>query len=393
MPTSRTIGEIIQLYFAFNAPDTADGLAGSTFRTYRHSASCHLLGKPGVHRGKPRKPAAYALVFVARPAADFNKPDAPRYLREAMKIAGVGASARAHAWRVLSAVLSWAAASQLVPEITTNGCLLARENVGRRKSTRGSNGRSGARRSGQEILSWALSPVAVELIRAEMLNGCSHEPGSLLSGRDATIMSLQFGLALRPQEIYALRWSALVGDRARPGDVLESNKISAKAKTEAASCRSARVPQTLRQDLDEWRTLLVSHGFPVRNVDFVVPGNLAGIGHGVLEAETGAQHFSSNQAKKWGPRYLTTAITSGAHKDPRFVALSAATPYSLRRGGISARLRCEDAQSVASQCGTSLEMLSQHYSYEIDEFAHTRPTSVDEQWQRARSEVAESTCC
>jgi hypothetical protein len=49
---SRTIGEVIQLYFAFNAPDTADGLATSTFRSYSASAKRHLLGHEGAVRGK-----------------------------------------------------------------------------------------------------------------------------------------------------------------------------------------------------------------------------------------------------------------------------------------------------------------------------------------------------
>jgi hypothetical protein len=59
--SGQAIGEVIQLYFAFNVPDTADGLATSTFRTYRHSANRHLLGRPGTRRGKPLPPADYAV--------------------------------------------------------------------------------------------------------------------------------------------------------------------------------------------------------------------------------------------------------------------------------------------------------------------------------------------
>jgi hypothetical protein len=51
-------------------------------------------------------------------------------------------------------------------------------------------------------------------------------------------------------------------------------------------------------------------------------------------------------------------------------------------------VRVENAQSVADQCGTSLEMLSQHYSYEIDDFSRGRPESLDSQWRRARSRSA-----
>ena len=54
---ARTIGEVVQLYFAFNAPDTADGLATSTFRTYSWSAKRHLLGHEGTSRGRRMPPA------------------------------------------------------------------------------------------------------------------------------------------------------------------------------------------------------------------------------------------------------------------------------------------------------------------------------------------------
>jgi hypothetical protein len=76
-----------------------------------------------------------------------------------------------------------------------------------------------------------------------------------------------------------------------------------------------------------------------------------------------------------------------AEGNPALASVVSATPYSLRRGGISARLRDEDAQSVAAQCGTSLEMLSQHYSYEIDDIEHVGPQSLDQQWRTARAVV------
>ncbi len=65
--TGQSIGEVIQLYFAFNAPETADGLAQTTFRSYRHSANRHLLGVAGMYRGKPLAPAEHA-VQLRRPA-------------------------------------------------------------------------------------------------------------------------------------------------------------------------------------------------------------------------------------------------------------------------------------------------------------------------------------
>jgi len=243
----QSIGEVIQLYFAFNAPETADGLAQTTFRSYRHSANRHLLGVAGMHKGKPLAPAEHAVHFAAEPAAAFNEPAAPRALREAMKHAKVGPSARAHAWRVLSAVLSWAANSELVPEIQSNGCLFANEKVGnRRKSTRNARGRSTLRRHGAEIRSWALSPSTVEHLRAQMLTGRAHAERPILAHRDAIIVSVQFGLALRNQEVYGLRWSSIADkDRARITQVLSWNALDAWGKTEHATGRTTKVPALL----------------------------------------------------------------------------------------------------------------------------------------------------
>ena len=387
--TGRTIGEVIQLYFAFNAPETADGLAHSTFRTYRHSANRHLLGIAGMEKGRPLPPAEHAVRFATQPAAQFNEPAAPRALREGMKHAKVGSSARAHAWRVLSAVLSWAANSELVPEIESNGCLFANEKVGnRRKSMRSGRGRTTLRRHGEEIRSWALSPITVEHIRAQMLTASAHAERPILAHRDAIIVSVQFGLALRNQEVYGLRWSSFADKgRARITQVLSWNELDDWAKTEHATGRTAKVPALLAEDLALWRALLRQDGYPAREVDFIVPGDLAGQRFGIRDPDTGAWHMSTNQSKKWGPRSMTPALIAMAENDASLAGAIGATPYSLRRGGISARLRGENAQSVAHQCGTSLEMLSQHYSYEIDDLDHVGPQPLDQQWRRARAAV------
>lgn len=385
---ARTIGEVVQLYFAFNAPDTADGLATSTFRTYSWSAKRHLLGHEGASRGRRMPPAKYAVRLALEPAEGFNHAAAPRALRDAMRRERVGHSARAHAWRVLSAVLSWAAQSELVPEIQTNGCLLANEKVGnRRKSVRGKQGRRSVRRRGEEIRSWALAPMAVELIRADMLARAVGARRPLIAYRDATLVSIQFGLGLRNQEVYGMRWSALDRERAHVVEVLSWNQLDEWGKTEHATGRAPKVPALLREDLAWWRERLRERGYPTRGVDFIIPGDLAGEEFGIRDPQTGACHMSSNQAKKWGPRYMAPAVNSVAENHDGYASLRGATPYALRRGGISMRLRSEDAQSVAEQCGTSLEMLSQHYSYEIDDFSHLGPRSGDEQWRTARAAV------
>jgi integrase len=387
---ARTIGEVVQLYFAFNAPDAADGLAPSSFRSYRHVASRHLLGIAGMERGKPNPPARYAVELARSPAAEFSEPGVPRAFREAMRHARVGPSARAHAWRVLSAVLSWAASSQLVPEIESNGCLRANEKLpNRRKSMRGSGGWTTVRRHGGAVSSWALSPMSVELIRAAMLERAQTAVRPILAYRDAVILTTQFGLALRNQEVYGLRWSA-IADRKR-GQVVETlgwEQLEESGKTEHSAGRSVEIPRTLLLELDEWRSRLDSCGYSTRDCDFIVPGDLSGPSRGRREAQTGACHMTSYQAQRWLPRHMRPAVLAVTAKFPSTTAIENATPYSLRRGGISARLRGENAQSVAHQCGTSLEMLSQHYSYEIDEHGRDGPRSLDQQWQRARQEAA-----
>ncbi len=71
-------------------------------------------------------------------------------------------------------------------------------------------------------------------------------------------------------------------------------------------------------------------------------------------------------------------------EQPEFFHILGATPYALRRGGISLRLRAEDPQTVASECGTSLQMLSAHYAFAIEDLRQHGPRPVDVEWRAAR---------
>ncbi len=176
-----------------------------------------------------------------------------------------------------------------------------------------------------------------------------HSERPILAHRDAIIVSVQFGLALRNQEVYGLRWSSFTESRARITQVLSWNELDDWAKTEHATGRMAKVPALLAEDLALWRAASTRKRPVGRDVDFIVPGDLAGERFGILDAETGAWHMSTNQAKKWAPRFMKPALIRAlAEGDPSLASVVSATPYSLRRGGISARLRDEDAQSVAA---------------------------------------------
>jgi hypothetical protein len=113
--------------------------------------------------------------------------------------------------------------------------------------------------------------------------------------------------------------------------------------------------------------------------------DIVGAEHGVRETRTGACHFSENQAHAWGARFFTPAVKKAAART-EFLGVLGATPYSLRRGGISLRLRAEDPQTVASECGTSLRMLSDHYAYAIEDLRDNGPRPADLEWRAARAE-------
>jgi hypothetical protein len=387
----RTIAQILELFLEIDGhPRNEEGLAPSTYNLYKSVLNCHLLGKPRRQPGNRRKlpPAPYAVAIAKTQARCFNEPHAPRAWREQMREAGVPAQTRLHAWRVLSSALSWAARSPSVPEIHTNGCKLAREPVisRRRSARRGGTGYNPAVRA-RPLPSWALSPQAVEAIRAQMLL-CPGPRKAILAHRDAMIVSLQYGIASRNQEVWGLRWSSLDGEFVWVTEVLSSGQLQQWGKTEHSTQRRAFLPAILREDLEQWRETLTQSGHPARANDFIIPGNLANPRHGVREAETGACHLSKSQAKTWGADYFTPAVQAVAQR-PKFTRILGATPYALRRGGISLRLRTEDPQTVASECGTSLKMLSDHYSFAIEDLREREPRPPDIEWRAARTALTE----
>ena len=65
-----------------------------------------------------------------------------------------------------------------------------------------------------------------------------------------------------------------------------------------------------------------------------------------------------------------------------------ATPYSLRRGIISLRIRArEDRQAVAKQCGTSMDMLERKYSFAIEDLEDEGPKPAIEERPQARQDA------
>lgn len=294
---------------------------------------------------------------VRRPS---RVPRAPRAWREQMLQAGVAPSIRRRAWVVMSAALSWAARSQAVPEIQTNGCLLANERtISRRRSARrDGTGYAPATRRGP-LPRWALSPQAVEAIREQMLLRVGQRK-PILAHRDAMIVSLQYGLAARNQEVWALRWMSLIGGFAWVTDVLTSGHLEEWGKTEHSTGRRTALPSILREDLTQWRAALRSWGHPARDIDFIIPGNLTGVHHGVREPETGACHLSEQQAKTWRQRYFTPAVKKAAEQ-PELTRILGATLCTTPRRHLAApahrgptnrreRVRNESADAQPALC-------------------------------------------
>ncbi|HEY2768880.1 MAG TPA: hypothetical protein VGI76_11535 [Solirubrobacteraceae bacterium] len=382
----RTIAEIVELFLETDAhPRNEEGLAPATYEQYVSALNSHLLGKPRRTRASRRRlPAAgYAAAIAATPAERFNRPQTPRAWREQMRQAGVPRSTRVCAWRALSSALSWASASASVPEIETNGCRLAKESVisTRRSARRGGTG-YGLEVPPRSLASWALSPQAVEAIRAQMLNA-GKRGDALFAYRDATIVSLQYGLATRNQEVWGLRWSSIDGYFAWITEVISYGRLEYGGKTAMSTRRHTAVPSILRDDLEQWRQTLANASHPARDMDFIIPGDLTGAGQGVRDPETGAVHLSRAQAKKWGQTRFKSAVQAVSQRE-EFAGIIDASPYSLRRGGISLRLRTEDPQIVASECGTSLKMLSDHYSFPIEDLRHHEPRPAHAEWRAAR---------
>lgn len=389
---ARTIGQLLELYLQVNAhPSNPGGLAPSTYERYESLIGLHMLDKPRPRgHGGLAPPRPYAVAFCSIPAVRFNEPQAPAAWREQMLREGVPKGSRKQAWRVLSASLSWAASSNLVGEIQTNGCSFAPEprgNIRRSLRSGGTGYEPGPRRHGPLVPAWALSPQAVEAIRAQLLARTEGRK-AILARRDAMIVSLQYGLCARNQEVWGLRWSSLKDGFAWVLEVLSQGLLDEWGKTEHSTQRRTSIPSLLQEDLAEWRSALQAIGHPVRELDFIIPGDLAGRQYGVRDSRTGACHFGENQAGGWGQRFFTPAVEKAALQ-PELFAILGATPYALRRGGISLRLRTEDPQTVASECGTSLRTLSKHYAYAIEDLRRNGPRPVDTEWHAARAEQVE----
>jgi integrase len=395
LPDITPVGELILEWLATDAhPDSVGGLARSTWNSYRSTASRHVIGNP-IERDMKKtgeivevEPAikplgqkgGYAIGHV--PAVEFATADVLKRWVQGMRQAGVSPSVEAKAWKVLSSALSWAVEDDSWP-VSTNGCLTMQRRRGmRRASRRAGTGATrqvspGKRRD--DLASWALSPLAVERIRLVMLERLGQR-SPLLALRDATAVSVQYGLGMRNQEIWALTVGDVGGRRATVREVLSYGALDS-GKTEGATGPSRRplIDALLTDDLAAWKAALAAHGYPSTEDDFLLRGDLGG--HGAPDG-----HMTGSQAHKWPSKYFAPAVRKVAEEWPdEHGDIIRATPYSLRRGMISLRIRAgEDRQAIAKQCGTSVDMLERSYSFAIEDLEDEGSKPAEDERRRAR---------
>jgi integrase len=392
---SAPVAELLLDWLATDAhPDSPGGLTRSTWESYRSVVSRHIIGNPVERELKKTgeivevEPGIKALgdedgySIGQLPAVQLETADVLKRWVKAMRKAGVSATTEARAWKVLSSALSWAVEEDSWP-LSANGCLTMQRRRGMRRASRragtGAVRRQATGRRRDDLASWALSPVAVERIRLAMLERLEQRL-PLLALRDATVVSVQYGLGMRNQEVWALALGDVAGRRATIREVLSYGTLDA-GKTAGATGPSRRpvIDALLADDILAWKTALRAHGYGTHDVDFLLRGDLGG--HGAPDG-----HMTGSQAHKWAVKYFTPAVRRVAERWPEEHGdIVGATPYSLRRGMISLRIRAgEDRQTIAKQCGTSVEMLERSYSFVIEDLEDEGPKPAEEERLHAR---------
>ncbi len=213
------------------------------------------------------------------------------------------------------------------------------------------------------------------LLRSTAVRSIAGRPAGRCGcpARDATAMSMLYGLGLRPQELFGATFRQVSRSRFRVAQVLTKAKpeagsmtpvgrIIAAAKT-AEGVRTMPMRSWLYAELLEWRACLDNAALPASDDDFILPG-AAPDGHYTLVQ----QHNFIRDIKLCGG--------VAADRDPEMSFLMGVTPYSLRRGHISLRvLAGEDIKRIADECGTSTAMIHRHYLHELD-MRHEQPEEL-----------------
>jgi integrase len=350
--TDLTLWDFMRLWFT---EDAAPHLAEATLTNYLQVANkwirpiagtwpLRVFEKPRAVNellSKARREGVARLDAGGRPTGEIDTARAPTLDRIR---------------KILSSALTWGVEYR-GDLITANGC----KQVTTRRRRRSGRQRTSSPSSLPER---ALTADAAERIARALASRTKQRTWE--PEREAILLRCQFALGMRPEEIAAARWAALVrptveGDWMLTIDhALSHGRIAGVKTTE----RSKRVPAIVQQWLAGWREVAAVHGLPVGERDFIVPG----------ASRDG--HFTLNQHKKWGVKYFRPAAAAVARVHPEFAYLEGATPYSARRGHITCRILAgEPVEVIARSCGTSPATIHRHYFVVIDaaESGHRLP--------------------
>jgi integrase len=355
--TDLTLWEFMRLWFT---EDAAPHLAEATLANYLQVANKWIRPIAGTWPLRAfEKPRAVNELLSKAQREGVPRLDAHGRATGEIDFARLPTADRIR--KILSSALTWGVESR-GDLISANGC----KQVTTRRRRRSARATGALPSSRPER---ALTAEAAELIARAL--AARTEQRTWEPERDAMILRLQFGLGMRPEEVAAARWSALIrpagdGDFMLAIDAALSHGRIASVKTIE---RSKRVPAIVHRWLVAWRELAAIHGLPVGDDDFIIPG----------AAPDG--HFSLNQHKKWGTKFFRPAASAVATDHPEHAYLARATPYSARRGHITCRILAgEPVEIIARSCGTSPATIHRHYFVVIDaaESGHRLP-SFEEQ--------------
>lgn len=112
--------------------------------------------------------------------------------------------------------------------------------------------------------------------------------GEILAQRDAMVVSLQYGLCARNQEVWGLRWASLAGEFAWVREVLSCGQLEEWGQDRTQHRTTHRYPEPPTGRSLRVAVALAHSGHPVRDCDFIIPGDLTDPQHDIRELSTSA---------------------------------------------------------------------------------------------------------
>ncbi len=275
------------------------------------------------------------------------------------------------AQRVLSSMLSAAAEERAIPH---NPVLLLTQQGRRGRARRIARAQPKSEPLAVDLTAWFL--VMEHLRRPErppIKEGGKHRTRRypLERERDALIVALGFMAGLRlPSEALGLTREDIRGERLHMEGRNSAGEYTPGSKTGPG--RDMPLRPELTAVLERVELAYRSTGQPLAREDFWIS---------TREGETWSEH----QAHNWREREFNPVTRQVAEDFPQFSDLRKATPYTTRHTFISSCLQAGlSLATIATWCGTSIQMISQTYGRMIRRYEGKPATTLDEQFQAAK---------